>query len=75
MSAEELDVQAEQHSGNGQISVEEAAAVLADERQQRAGRALQEIRAVLAKHDCRLEAQVILRAGQVIPQVEVVANE
>jgi hypothetical protein len=75
MSAEELDVQAEQHSGNGQITVEQAEALLASRREERAQCALREISAVLAKHNCRLEAYVVLRAGQVIPQIEVRANE
>ncbi len=34
-----------------------------------------ELQAVLDKYRCRLDISVILRAGQVIPQVQVVANE
>jgi hypothetical protein len=69
------DIKADIKSDNGQITVEEAEALVQRERVERAGRALQEIGAVLAKHNCRLEAYVVLRGGQVIPQIEVRANE
>lgn len=57
------------------ISLADAREVLAQDQQANLELCRQEIDAVLEKHNCRLEASVLLRAGQVIPQVKIVAND
>lgn len=73
--SDDPEIKADIKSDDGQITVEEAEALVQRERVERAGRALREINALLSKYNCRLEAYVVLRAGQVIPQVEVIAND
>ena len=57
------------------ISLEDAREVLMQDQQANLELCRREIDAILEKHNCRLEASVLLRAGQVIPQVKIVAND
>ena len=57
------------------ISLEDAREVLAQDQQANLQACREEVDAVLEKHNCRLEASMLLRAGQVIPRVTVVAND
>ena len=60
---------------NGQsFGTEEALAILLKERESREVRCLNEIDEVLKKHNCRLDVGILLKAGQVIPQLTVVSN-
>lgn len=59
---------------NHRPTPEEAREVLAQTQQEQVQACRQEIDAVLEKHNCRLDASMLLRAGQVIPQVQIVAN-
>lgn len=60
---------------NGTISTIDAAAAIAEDRQRREQEATREIEAILQKHDCRLDASVLLRVGQVVPQIQITAND
>ena len=59
---------------NHRPTSEEAREVLMQEQQANLQACRQEIDAVLEKHNCRLEAEMLLRAGQVIPRVQIVPN-
>jgi len=54
---------------------EEAKALLDKERKERIESCTQAINKVLEQHKCQLDVQVILRAGQVIPRVDIVVME
>jgi flagellar motor switch protein FliM len=54
--------------------LDEAREVLLTEQQARVRDCQVELQAVLDKHRCRLDVSVLLRQGQVIPQVQIVAN-
>lgn len=54
---------------------QKARQIIMQERAVRIQSCQREINAILEKHKCRLDVFVILRAGQVIPQVEVVTIE
>lgn len=54
---------------------EQARVLLQKEREERVKTCQDEIQAVLDKHHCTLDVSVVLRVGQVIPQVQVIANE
>ena len=58
-----------------EVSKEAAVALIEADRRNRTQLAVKEIEAALARHNCRLEAVVVLRAGQVIPQVEIQPND
>lgn len=75
--SDDLEIKADlevEEGADGQFTTQEAAAILQRERTNRSNRCLQEVNAVLQKHHCRLEAYIVLRAGQVIPQIEVIAE-
>ncbi len=57
------------------LAADEARALLQKEREERVKACQAEIQAALDKYRCTLDVSVTLRAGQVIPQVQVVANE
>ncbi len=56
------------------VDLEAARATIKQEREARVEACSQEIAAALRKHNCELDVSVVLRAGQVIPQVQVVAK-
>ncbi|HOW77917.1 MAG TPA: hypothetical protein PK406_00565 [Verrucomicrobiota bacterium] len=56
------------------MDLEAARATIKQEREARVEACSQEIAAALRKHNCELDVSVVLRAGQVIPQVQVVAK-
>lgn len=60
---------------NGTISTIDAAAAIAEDKRQREQQATRDIEAVLQKYGCRLDATVILSAGQVIPQIAIIAKD
>ena len=60
---------------NGSITVEEAHAILADQRQKRVDSCRDEIQAALEKYRCAIEPYVVIRRGAVMPQIEIVAND
>ena len=57
------------------ISLEDAREVLAQDQQANLELCRQEVDAVLEKHNCRLEAVMLLTARGNIPQVKIVAND
>ena len=60
---------------NGNITVEEAQAIIAAERQKRVEQCRDEIQAALEKYRCAIEPYVVIRRGAVMPQIEIVAND
>lgn len=60
-------------SVNG-LSPVEARAILESEAQARVTECQAEIQKVLDKYQCTLDLMVILKAGQVIPQVQIVSR-
>lgn len=52
-----------------------AVALLEKERAERIARCEQAIREALERENCLLDVQVILRAGQIIPQVTIVTRD
>ena len=60
---------------NGTISAVEAATAIAEDKRQREQEATKEVEAVLQKYNCHLEASVLLRSGQVIPQIAIIAKD
>lgn len=54
---------------------ENAKRIIMEERMRRTQTCQNEISAALQRHKCRIEATFILKAGQVIPQIEVIPNE
>lgn len=58
-----------------QTTAEEARAVLQAERQERVQACQAAIQAALAEHGCVLDVMVVLREGQVRPQVRVLAKK
>lgn len=57
-----------------EISTEQAAATLEANRQTRIQQCSQEIEAALAKHNCEIDVAMLVRAGSVTPQVQVIAK-
>jgi len=57
------------------ITAEEARLAIEADRRERAATCQRELAEVLAKHRCRLDVSVLLREGQVIPQVAIVPND
>ena len=58
----------------GQVDLEEARAALQKERDERAGVCMEEVKQVLLRYSCHLEAVVVLRTGQVQSQVNLIAD-
>ena len=56
-------------------SYEEARKLLEKDRKERAEKAKQGIQEVLELYKCRIEVSVILRAGQIIPQIDILPQE
>ena len=54
---------------------DEAREVLAQEQQERVQECRHYIDLILERYNCQLEAGMLLRAGQVIPRVNIVAND
>ena len=61
-------------STNGTITTTEARAILEAEAQTRIAECQAEIQNVLDKYRCTIDVMVILKAGQVIPQVQIVSR-
>lgn len=59
---------------NGTLTPTEAKAILQQEAQTRVEACQAEIGKVLDKYQCTIDVAVILRQGQVIPQVQIVAK-
>lgn len=59
---------------NGHLTPTEAKAILQQEAQKRSEMCQAEIQAALDKYQCELDVAVLLRQGQVIPQVQIVAK-
>jgi len=59
---------------NNRPTPEEAREVLAQSQKDNLQACREEVDAVLEQHNCRLDVSVLLRAGQVIPQAQIVAN-
>lgn len=59
---------------NGTLTATEARAILESEAQKRVEACQAEVQKVLDKYQCVIDVAVILRAGQVIPQVQIVAR-
>jgi hypothetical protein len=57
------------------ISSEEARQILAQEEAKRIQDCQRELQTVLDKYGCILDVSVILRPGQVIPQVQIMARQ
>jgi hypothetical protein len=57
------------------MNEQEAREVLEKERRARVEQCKAEIQKLLEAHKCRIEVTVILRAGQVIPQIDILAQE
>ena len=53
---------------------QELQAAIEQDRQRRATECSAEIQAALDKHRCTLDVSVVLKAGQVIPQIDIVAK-
>jgi len=53
-------------------SAEEAMRIIAEEQQNRVRACQVEVQAVLQKYNCQVTAEVLLRQGQVIPNVVIV---
>jgi|GEM_PF-3468420 len=54
-----------------ELTTEKAKLLLEKERQEKILNCQKEVRAVLDKYGCELDALMVLRAGQVIPQIEI----
>lgn len=59
---------------NGTLTPTEAKAILQQEAQTRVEACQAEVQKVLDKYNCTLDVMVILKAGQVIPQVQIVSK-
>lgn len=59
---------------NGTLTPTEAKAILQQEAQQRVEACQAEVQKVLDKYQCAIDVAILLRAGQVIPQVQIVAK-
>lgn len=59
---------------NGHLTASQARAILEQEAQARVIECQAEVQKVLDKYQCTLDVAVLLRAGQVIPQVQIVAR-
>lgn len=57
------------------MDTEEARQLIEQERRERAEKCRKGIQEVLELYKCRIEVSVILRAGQVIPQIDILPNE
>ena len=57
------------------LDPDQAKLIVAQERVQRVEKCKEEIEAALQKHKCRFEVMVILKAGQVVPQIDIVPVE
>lgn len=54
------------------MNEQEAKTIIEKERLERIEACKREIQAILEAHKCRLDVTVILKAGQVIPQVDII---
>lgn len=59
---------------NGTLTPTEARAILETEAKTRVTECQAEVQKVLDKYKCVIDVSVLLRAGQVIPQVQIVAR-
>jgi hypothetical protein len=58
-----------------QLATDEAKQLILKEREERVKLASKEVQEVLDRNKCTLDVSVTLRAGQVIPEVQIVAVE
>lgn len=63
-----------EQSTNGHLTATAARAILETEAQSRVAECQAEIQKVLDKYQCVIDVAVILKAGQVIPQVQIVSK-
>lgn len=59
---------------NGNLNPAEARAILESDTQKRVEACQAEVQKVLDKYQCALDVMVILKANQVIPQVQIVSK-
>lgn len=59
---------------NGHLTASQAKAILQQEAQQRVEACQAEIQTILDKYQCTIDVVVILRANQVIPQVQIISK-
>ena len=60
---------------NKEFTSEEAREILLKEQKEKAARCQAEVQAALDKYKCVFDVSMILKAGQIIPQIVVVTRE